>query len=51
MYIHTLNKLLYLCYDMFYILWFSPEKDLWNANKLYCNIIYSSVSQTVLHES
>jgi hypothetical protein len=25
---------MYLCYDMFYILWFSPKKDLWNVNKL-----------------
>jgi hypothetical protein len=24
-----------LCYDMFYILWFSPKKDLWNVNKLW----------------
>jgi hypothetical protein len=29
-------KFMYIVWnDMFYILWFSPRKDLWNVNKLY----------------
>jgi hypothetical protein len=27
---------------MFYILWFSPKKDLWNVNKLYSTLLYGN---------
>jgi hypothetical protein len=36
------NKFVYLYYDMFYIISFSPKRDLWDVNKLNSTVLYST---------
>jgi hypothetical protein len=40
----NLNKFVYLYYDMFYIILFSPM-DLWDENKLHSTVLYPNAKK------